>query len=137
MVENRHTAGWFPSLYEPFSSLRSRVADWFAPASEASTTEDAYEIEVELPGVKSDDIDVSVDGNVLTIRGEKQSQRTEEGRTWYFTERQFGSFQRTFSLPMDADTDKVSADARDGVLTLRIPKRTQAESGKRIKVGKR
>lgn len=69
MVEKSHTAGWFPSLYEPFSGLRNRIADWFAPASEASTTADAYEIEVELPGVKPGDIEVSVEGDTLTNQG--------------------------------------------------------------------
>ena len=79
MVEKTHTAGGFPSLFEPWTGLRNRIADWFAPASEASTTSDNYEIDLELPGVKADDIHVSVEGNNLFVKGEKRSEHTEQG----------------------------------------------------------
>ena len=135
MVEKSHTAGWLPNIYEPFATLRDRLADWFAPASEASTTEAAYQIDLELPGVASDDIHVSVEGDSLVVKGEKQSGHTEEGRTFYFTERQYGAFQRTFRLPADADVSKVDADSRNGVLTIRIPKKApKADDARRIKV---
>jgi len=135
MVEKSHTAGWLPNLYEPLANLGSRVADWFAPASEASVTEADYQIDLELPGVDPDDIDVSVDGNSLVVKGEKRSARTEEGRSYYFTERTYGAFQRTFRLPADADTDHVAADAKNGVLLIRIPKKKAEETSRRIKVG--
>lgn len=135
MVEKSHTAGWLPNLYEPLSGLGSRIADWFAPASEASTTEADYQIDLELPGVDPDDIHVSVDGNSLVVKGEKRSSRTEEGRSYYFTERTYGSFQRTFRLPADADTDRVSADTNNGVLMIRVPKKKAEETSRRIKVG--
>ncbi len=59
MVEKSHTAGSLPSLYEPLKNIGQKIADWFAPASEASASQDAYEIVLELPGVKDEDIDVS------------------------------------------------------------------------------
>ncbi len=136
MVEKSHTAGWLPGMFEPWSSLRNRIADWFAPASEASTTDEAYEIDLELPGVAPDDIHVSVEGNNLVVKGEKQSERTGEGRSYYFTEREYGSFQRTFRLPADADTDKISADTKNGVLTVRIAKLVEQDTSRRIDVSK-
>lgn len=135
MVEKTHTAGWLPNLYEPWTQLRNRVADWFAPASEASTMADAYQIDLELPGVKAEDIHVTVEGDNLVVKGEKRSERTEEGRTFYFTEREFGAFQRTFRLPADADSSKVTADSKNGVLMIRVPKQAPRDDGaKRIKV---
>ncbi len=74
------------------------------------------------------------DGN-LTIKGEKQSQREEKGRTYYFSEREYGAFQRSFRLPADAQTDKITADFKDGVLTVKVPKAgPPLDSSKRIKV---
>ncbi len=137
MVEKTHTAGWLPTMSEPFHNLRSRIADWFAPASEASAAEDSYDIALELPGVDTDDIDISVDGNALTVKGEKRSQRTSEGRTWYFSEREYGAFQRTFRLPPDADAGAIAAGHENGVLHLSIPKLpAKPNAAKRIKIRK-
>lgn len=123
MVEKSHTAGALPNLYEPLKSFGQKLADWFAPPSEASASEDAYEIIVELPGVQDQDIDVSVHDGSLIVRGEKRSQREESGRTYFFSERVYGAFQRTFRLPPDADQSAIEASYGDGVLTLRVGKR--------------
>ncbi len=123
MVEKSHTAGWMPNIYEPLRNISQRVADWFAPPSDASTVEDFYDINVELPGVKPEDVEVSIDDNSLIVRGEKRSEREEKGRSYFFSERQYGSFQRTFRLPPDSDNEKVEADYSDGVLNLKIGKK--------------
>lgn len=137
MVEKSHTAGWLPSMGEPFHTLRNRIANWFAPASEASSGEDAYDITLELPGVESDDIDISMEGSSLTVKGEKQSETTSEGRTYFFSEREYGAFQRTFRLPPDADAEAITAVHENGVLKLRVPKKAPKQDGaKRIKVTK-
>jgi len=86
MVEQNHTAGWWPNLYEPIRNIGQKVADWMAPKSDASTVEDYYEINVELPGVKAEDVDVSMHDNSLIVRGEKKSVHEEKGRTYYFSE---------------------------------------------------
>ncbi|MEX5727323.1 HSP20 family protein [Rhodovulum iodosum] len=127
MVEKTHTTGFWPSLYEPLRGLGERVADWFAPASEASVGDDGYRIKMELPGVEEKDIEVNLDDGVVTVKGEKTSERKEEGETWYFSERQYGSFSRSFRLPPDADPARVSADLKDGVLTVSVGKKAQAE----------
>jgi HSP20 family protein len=85
-------------------------------------------LKVELPGVEEKDIDVSLSGNQLTIKGEKKSEHEEkkEGdngeRVFHRVERSFGAFQRTMTVPFDVEPDKVSADFRDGVLTVTLPK---------------
>ncbi len=137
MVEKSHNAGFWPQLYDPFRSLGAKVADWFSPASDASTGEDAYRISMELPGVAESDIELSVADGVVTVKGEKKSEREEKGDTWFFSERQYGAFQRSFRLPADADEGAVAADLRDGVLTITAPRRTETpEKSRRIEVRK-
>ncbi len=137
MVESSHTSGLWPSLYEPFRQARSRLADWLAPASEASTSDNAYKIAVELPGVEENDIELSVAGGVVTVKGEKKTSREEKGETWYFSERQYGAFARSFRLPPDADEAGVSADLKDGVLTITVPKAgPQSESATKVKINR-
>ncbi|NOD45713.1 MULTISPECIES: Hsp20/alpha crystallin family protein [unclassified Ruegeria] len=122
MVEKSHTSGFWPSLYEPLRQAGTHVSEWLAPASEASGSEDTYRISVELPGVAEGDIDLSVHDGVVTLKGEKQTEREEKGETWFFSERQYGSFSRSFRLPPDADAGSVDAHLKDGVLTITIPK---------------
>lgn len=122
MVETSHVAGFWPSVYEPFRSLGGKLADWFAPASEAASDETAYRIDLELPGVKMDDIDISVTNNVLSVKGEKKSAREETSGDVYFCERQYGAFQRSFRLPADAAAERVDASFKDGLLSLTIPR---------------
>ena len=135
MVETSHTAGHWPGLYEPFRNLGRKVADWFAPSSEASSSDDFYEIDIELPGVKADDIDVSLHENTLTVRGEKRSRRKTEGRNYFFSELEYGAFQRSFRLPPDANGEEINAGFSDGVLSLKIAKRKPVKAeGKKIPV---
>jgi HSP20 family protein len=123
MVESSHVAGFWPALFDPLRQFGGRVADWFAPRSEAAEDGDVYEITLELPGVEADAIDVSANDGVLSVKGEKRAERTESGKTWYFTEREYGSFQRSFRLPPDADDSAVSADFTNGVLRISVPKK--------------
>lgn len=127
MVEKSHTSGFWPTLYSPFRQMGERVAEWLAPASEAAEDKDTYRITVELPGVEEKDIDLSVEDGVVTLKGEKRTQREESGETWFFSERQYGSFSRSFRLPPDADDNKVDAHLKDGVLTISIGKAAPAK----------
>ena len=122
MVEKSHTSGFWPSIYDPFRQIGERVAEWLAPASEAAGNGSAYRIAVELPGVAEKDIHLSVKDGVVSLTGEKRTEREEKGETWFFSERQYGSFSRSFRLPPDAQADKVDATIKDGVLTITIPK---------------
>lgn len=129
MVEKSHSSGFWPALYEPLRGFGNKVADWFAPASEASVNEDAYRIRIELPGVEQKDVKVSIDDGVVTVKGEKQSSREESGETWYFSECEYGSFSRSFRLPPDADAGAVSAELKDGVLTVSVGKKSPDVAG--------
>lgn len=137
MVEKTDSGNLWPSLQEPFQRLGSRLAEWLAPASEAAAEENAYRIAMELPGVEESDIDLTVHDGVVRVKGEKRSSHEEKGETWFFSERQFGAFSRSFRLPPDADDDAISADLKDGVLTIVVPKRTEPEkSAKSVRIKK-
>ena len=137
MVEKSHTAGSWPDIYGPLRGIGQKVADWFAPRSEASAMEDCYEIKVELPGVKAEEVDVSIHDNNLTVSGEKKFEREETGRNFFFSEREYGTFQRTFRLPPDALSDKIDAEFSDGVLSLKIAKQSPSEPAvKKINIRK-
>lgn len=122
MVEKSHNAGLWPSLYEPFRHMGTRLADWLSPASEASADDDAYRITMELPGVSEGDLDLTVESGVVSVKGEKKTEREEKGETWFFSERQYGAFSRSFRLPADADESSVRADLKEGVLTITVAK---------------
>lgn len=113
---------FWPHLFEPFRNAAATVANFFSPSADAANADHAYEINVELPGVGADDIDVSLNDHVLTIKGEKKHSHEEKTKTYYFSERSYGAFQRSFRLPGDVDDSKIAADFNDGVLTLTLPK---------------
>lgn len=84
-------------------------------------------IHAELPGIKKEDIDVRVENNVLTLRGKKERKEEVKEEGYYRTERVYGNFSRSFSLPNTVDVSKIGAEYRDGVLTLRVPKAETAK----------
>jgi HSP20 family protein len=122
MVERSHTAGWLPQAYAPLRRLGEKVAEWFAPKADAAMAEDCYEISLELPGVAGSDIDVMVQDGSLTVQGEKRFEHEEAGRSYFFSEREYGAFQRSFRLPPDAAAERIDAAFKNGVLNVRIPK---------------
>jgi HSP20 family protein len=135
MVERSHTAGWTPQVYAPLRKLGEKVAEWFAPKADAAMAPDFYEVSLELPGVVATDIDVAIQDDTLMIQGEKQFVREEEGRTYFFSEREYGAFQRSFRLPPDASKDRIDAAFKNGVLTVRIPKaQSVAQEARKILV---
>ena len=137
MVEKNPISTLWPSLYDPLRQFGTRLAEFLSPAADASSDDDAYRITLELPGVTEDDIHLGVKDGVLTVKGEKSSERSEQGDTWYFTERQYGSFSRAFRLPVDADDGAIKADLRDGVLTVTLPRRSeQAGTETRIPISR-
>jgi len=101
---------------------RARQGEWMPPVDIAED-DDQYRVSVEIAGATKDDVTVEADENVLTIRGEKRSEREEKKEQVRWVERSYGSFSRSFTLPPNADTRSVSANFRDGVLSIAIPKR--------------
>ena len=106
----------------------------FVPHFDVKETKDAYVINADLPGVKDEELDVSLSGNLLTISGKREEEHREEGESYYAMERSQGSFARSFTMPDGVDAENVSADLKQGVLTLRIPKKPEAQP-KRIAIG--
>ncbi len=87
-------------------------------------------LKAELPGVKKSDIDIEVEDNMLTLRGERRRQEKVVEENYHRTDRQFGAFTRSFTLPKHVDVDKISAHYEDGVLTVTLPKTEEARPKK-------
>jgi HSP20 family protein len=99
-----------------------------------SETDNEIRITAELPGVTEKDIDVSLDDDVLTIRGEKKFERKNEKENFHFVERSYGTFQRSLRLPYAVDSEQVQASFENGVLTVTVPKTGRQERSRRIQV---
>ena len=97
------------------------ASDW-VPAVDIKEEQDCFVIKADLPGVDPKDIEVHAEGGMLTIRGERESEKKEERSGYKRIERSYGSFFRRFTLPDTADTDKITAKGNNGVLEIRIPK---------------
>jgi HSP20 family protein len=97
-------------------------------ALDVTESDDGYIISAELPGVKREDLTIECTNGVLTIRGEKKSEREEKHQRSRLVERSYGSFSRALRLPEDADVDKSKAEFKDGVLRLEIQKRPEAKA---------
>lgn len=144
--------------HDPFSTMRGeidRIFDSFLgrrfgetptffqnrdftlmPSIDVSENEQAIMIDAELPGMKEDDIDVSLRDGVLTIQGEKKSERDETKDNVHLTERSFGRFQRSFQVADTVDLDAIEARMDNGVLHIRLPKRPEAQKPEtKIKIG--
>lgn len=105
-----------------FSPATGRAETSFGPPMSISDDAKAITIECELPGIDAKDVDISVDDDVLTIRGEKRDEKREESEERYHYERRFGSFIRRVRLPSPVDSTKAEAEMKKGVLSLRLPK---------------
>ncbi len=99
-----------------------------SPSFEVSETEDEFRVKAELPGMEEKEIEVSLEGDHLTVSGEKKREHEEKRRNYHFSEMSFGQFSRTFLLPEGVDRDKAQAQFKNGVLTLSLPKTEQAKA---------
>ena len=132
---------------DPISRLRNEMDDLFSrfwgnggesegsPAFSMDLSESDKELQVQmdLPGVEADNIDIEISGNMLTISGDRKEEKEEKGRTFHRVERRSGSFSRSVMLPCEVDEDKIEAKSHHGVLTITMPKSEMAKT-KRIKV---
>lgn len=101
------------------------VAQWI-PVVDITEDDKEYLIKTELPEIKKEDVKVTVENGVLTISGERKFEKETPGKRYHRIERAYGSFTRSFSVPDDADDSKVSAEFKDGLLTVRLTKSEQA-----------
>jgi HSP20 family protein len=139
---SRVSARWDPfrevdELYRQMNHLletgvATDGATRWVPAADVEETEDAYTIEMELPGAKQDDVDIEVNGRELTVSGEiKEKERAGILRR---RTRKVGEFSYSVTLPMEIDAESVNADLKDGVLTIRVPK-SQRNKSRHVSIG--
>lgn len=108
--------------------------EWeWSPAIDVSETDEAVVVRADVPGLDPQDIEVSLSGNILTIKGEKKKEKEEKKENFYRVERFYGSFVRSIELPTEVEGDKVEATYKNGVLKIVLPKKAEAK-GKTIKV---
>jgi len=94
----------------------------WAPSADISETDKEYLIRTELPAVKKEDVQVTYDDGMITIKGERKQQKEEKNEKYHRTESFYGSFERSFSLPDNVDADTIRCESKDGILTVHIPK---------------
>ncbi|MFZ3122279.1 MAG: Hsp20/alpha crystallin family protein [Thermodesulfovibrionales bacterium] len=111
---------WWPRLRMP-------EIEEVSPSMDIFTDGDDVVVKTELPGMKKEDIDVSLTKDTITISGEKKKEEKVEKKDYYSLERSYGSFKRSFSLPAEVHTEKASAKFKDGILEIRIPKTEEAK----------
>lgn len=114
------------SLFDTPPLWRRPMTWGAAPAVDIVEKDGGFEVTVELPGMDEKSIEVNVANGCLTIKGEKQEEKEEKKKDYYLHERQIGSFERHFALPEGVDTDKIEASFKNGVLTVRLPKKPEA-----------
>ena len=138
----------WPMVFDPFKELQDierrigavlqankpiQKVETFTPAVNEKVDEKGYYLEIDLPGVKKENIEISVNDGILTISGERKLEKKEEGENYTRIESFFGRFERSFKLPADADAENIEAEYKDGVLKVFIPKKQKAE-GKKITI---
>jgi HSP20 family protein len=117
----------FDSIKQRFDVGFSRdflsTADWLKPSLDIASDGKEYSIKVELPGIEASDINIEITDNTIKIKGEKHQEKEEKEKNYYRIERSYGSFQRILDIPEDADTDKITSNYKDGVLTVSVPRK--------------
>ena len=101
------------------------LVDW-APAVDVMETDDEFQIRAELPGVEKKDVKLSVENGVLLISGHREQEKEEKGKRYHKIERAYGNFARSFTVPEAVDAEKVTAEFKHGLLTVRLPKSEKA-----------
>jgi HSP20 family protein len=129
------------ALRDEMNALRSQMwgdgdEGWFggiAPSVDLSETDNSVEVRMDIPGVKAKDIDIQVNGQMLTVSAQREEEREEKGRTFHRIERQSGRYSRSLTLPCNVNESEVAAEYHDGVLSITLPKTDESKAHK-IKV---
>ena len=104
----------------------SGTSAW-APAVDVAERDNEYQVKVELPGVSKDDVKITMQDDILTIRGEKKQEKESKASSYHRVERSYGSFQRSFTLPTSVRHDGIEASYREGILTITLPKAEESK----------
>jgi HSP20 family protein len=107
----------------------------FLPPADVAETDEFVTLTLELPGLEKKDVDVNIEDDVLTVRGEKFEEKKDEAKKYYLVERTYGTFQRAFTLPRSVDSGKIWAEFDKGVLTVMLPKTAEAKAkGRKVEI---
>ena len=106
----------------PFSLIREGGATWSSPAIDMYQTDNELVVKAALPGLKPDEVQINVTGDVLTIKGEVKHEEEKKDKSWHIREQRWGSFERSVRLPTGVISDKAKADFDNGILTISLPK---------------
>jgi HSP20 family protein len=127
----RELLRWDPfGEMEPMRGALGGVEVGFQPRFEVCETPQSFVFQADVPGVKENDIDVSLQGNRITISGKREAEEREENETYFAYERGYGTFSRSFTLPEGLDVDHVQAELKEGVLKLIVPKKPEVQARK-------
>jgi HSP20 family protein len=127
------SSDWVDRFFEELTPfLRGDGGGW-QPSFDISETDEHIHVKADLPGIDVKDLDISIDNNVLTVRGEKKHEKEEKAENYHRVERCYGSFCRAFTLPTDVKADEIDAVYKDGVLRLTVPK-SEKSKPKKIEV---
>lgn len=105
----------------------SYFSEGWSPAVDISESSDSYTIYAELPGIKKEDVKIIMNGNLITLRGEKKNESEKKGNMFSRIERSYGVFERSFTLPLTVKSDAVEARYNDGILTITLPKKEESK----------
>src|SRR2546421_3737664 len=131
---HRFFLGGFPNRMDTSEIPTLAVADW-SPEVDISEDDHGYLLKADLPEMKKDDVRVTVEDGVLSVSGERKTEKEDHKKKFHRIERSFGTFRRSFTLPEDADSTKVTAEVRDGVLKVHLPTTPVAKSkARQVKV---
>ena len=118
--------------FDDFPSFGFNYENSFSPRIDISEKEDKILVEAEIPGVKKDDLKITLQDNILTIKGEKKKEEESKDNNYYRSERSYGSFSRSFTLPAEVNTDKVDAKFNDGMLKIELKKVEQKKAKEKL-----
>lgn len=126
----RGYARWPQAALDP----AGRKLEW-SPSADISETDKEYVIRAELPAVKKEDVQVTLDAGIITIKGERKQLKDDKSEKYHRVESFYGSFERSFSLPENVNADAIRCESKDGILTVHVPKvETQSQKPKQISV---
>jgi HSP20 family protein len=106
----------------PFSLIREGGANWSSPAIDMYQTDNEVVVKAALPGLKPDEVQINVTGDILTIKGELKHEEEMKNRAWHIREHRWGAFERSVMLPAGVISDRAKADFQNGILTITLPK---------------
>ena len=106
----------------PFSLIREGGSTWSSPAIDMYQTDNEVVVKATLPGIKAEEVQINVTGDILTIKGEVKHEEEKKDKSWHIREQRWGSFERSVMLPTGVISDRAKAEFQDGILTITLPK---------------